>query len=80
MTQPNNGNPIDLEFYKVKRPRSQKQIEASRRNGLAPKRNTGTPRGFQVIDKDKAKEIQSKGGATSGGNIQAYNEKRKRNE
>ena len=47
------------------------------RKGSLPKANTGTPRGFQVIDDIAAKEIQSKGGIASGGNIQAYNEQRK---
>jgi general stress protein YciG len=65
------------EFYKVKRKPSQKQIEANRRNGAIGGR-AKVPKGFAAIDPTLAREIQSKGGLTTGGNIQAYNEKRKK--
>jgi len=62
--------PFQPEFYKNKRSiaakaRAQRQKESNpdhfKITGSLPKRDTGTPRGFQVIDPQLAREIQQKG-------------------
>lgn len=61
MTQPNNGKPIDLEFYKVKRKVSQKQIEANRKSGKIGGQVSGIKKGFSAMSEERKKEIQAMG-------------------
>ena len=53
---------LDPMFTKVKRPASQKQIEANRRNGKLGGQVTGVKKGFAAIDPETHKQISSKGG------------------
>jgi hypothetical protein len=64
MTEPNNR-----QLAARKRAAEQKRLDPMfyKRKGSIPKRDTGTPRGFQVIDSEIAREIQSAGGRAGKG-------------